>query len=138
LTGGSTSRRAGQLGVDATLRFQARAKRRRNAASAGLPTLARYATKCSTTPSSTVFGAKPFAEQNRISDESRARISGSGIPARSSSQHGNNGAPCSGTPFSRPSHSRAAFTLLLWFDSVFGVSPAGTSCSWPRSARTAL
>src|SRR5262249_48510198 len=40
--------------------------------------------------------------------------------------------------FSRASHSRALFTLLLWFCSVLRVNPVGTWCSWARSARTAL
>jgi hypothetical protein len=44
--------------------------------------------------------------------------------------------PCLGTPFS--SHSKALFTLLLWFRSVFSANPMGAWCSLARSARTAL
>src|SRR5215467_5540725 len=87
--------------------------------------------------SSTSGGAIPFAEQNRIKDDSLQRTNRSLIWARSSSHAGAIGAPCSGMPFSRASQRKALFTLLLWFRSVLSVNPAGTWCSRARSARTA-
>ena len=73
-----------------------------------------------------------------MNEDSRERTRLSLIFARSISQAGANGAPCLGTPFSRASQSRAAFTLLLWFASVLAVRPTGTWCSKARSVRTAL
>src|SRR5215471_17740205 len=88
--------------------------------------------------SSTSGGAMPLAEQNRIKDDSLQRTYGSSILDRSASHAGVRGAPCWGTPFSRASHSKALFTLLLWFRSVLSVNPVGAWCSRARSARTAL
>jgi hypothetical protein len=42
-----------------------------------------------------------------------------------------------GNALSRASHSKALFTLLLWFRSVLSVNPVGRWCSRARSARTA-
>ena len=81
--------------------------------------------KRSTMLSSTSAGAMPLAEQNRIKDDSLQRTNRSLIWARSASHAGVRGAPCLGMRFSRASHSRALFTLLLWFCSVLRVKPSG-------------
>ena len=94
--------------------------------------------KRSTTASSTSTGAMLLAEQNRMRDDSRRPGNAIADLDRSRSHAGAKGAPCLGMPFSRASQSRALFTLLLWFCSVLAVRPAGTWCSWARSARTAL
>ena len=124
-TAGTANRVDGQSGTCPTFTFQARANSRRNASSEGLPTRERYAMRRSTTASSTSVGAIWLAEQKRINDDNRQRTSRSLIRPRSSSQAGAQGAPCSGTPFSRASHSSALFALLLWFCSVLAVRPAG-------------
>src|SRR5262249_15282051 len=80
----------------------------------------------------------PFAEQNRIKADSLQRTNRSLIGARNSSHAGVSGAPCLGMRFSRASHSKALFTLLLWFCRVLRANPVGTWCNCGRSARMAV
>src|SRR5262249_45237385 len=122
---GSASRRDGHPRIIPTFSFQARASRRRTASSTGLPQRNRYSLNRSTMVSSTSFGATLFAEQKRMKDDSRERATPPLIFARNSAQAGDNGAPCSGIPFSRANQSNAAFALLLWFCNVLAVRPLG-------------
>src|SRR5262249_14551234 len=112
-TAGSLSRRVGQPRIFPTFEFQVRASRRPDASPLIVPDCARQRRKRSRTTSSTSVGAMPLAEQNRMKADSLQRTNRSLIWARNSSHAGVSGAPCLGMRFSRASHTRALFALLL-------------------------